>query len=174
MRASNFAEEWQMSADTKLYCQKIHRQKNPETNNWNGTIRQNMHMRITNTRWTEDYFEIQFEDTSQCICIQSGIHHVDFQQVVGIHTNLHTNRISGIFIDKGVYDEVLTPTLCYDHTTDNLTVNLVTPESIPPHEPPPSYDEPRITLLPLAHFSNSIGAIRIHNASQHVAMNEML
>lgn len=128
-------------------------------------------MKITKTRWRENKFEILFEDTTQCICFQSGIQHIDFEQTVGIHTNAHTYRISGIFIDKGVYDEVFTPTLCYDATTDNLTINLVTQANIPPQDPPPTYDEPRISLLQLAHFPNSIGAIRIHNASQHVAIN---
>ena len=135
--------------------------------------RSNMPIRITNTKRREDGFEVHFEDMTRCICIQSGIFHNDFDQVVGLYINLHTYKMSGFFINNvNGYDQVFTPALSYDAHTDNLTINLVTPESIPFQDPPPTYYEPRITLLGLAGLPSSVGAIRIHNASLHVPMSE--
>lgn len=140
---------------------------------WERKQQQNMPMRITDTRRHDNRFEVHFEDMSRCICIQSGIFHNEFDQVVGLYTNLHTYKMSGFFINHvNGYDEVFTPALSYDAHTDNLTINLVTPESIPFQDPPPSYNEPRVTLLGLAGLPSSVGAIRIHNASLYVPMNE--
>ena len=123
--------------------------------------------RIFNTHHAGDTLIIDFVDPLQCIDIHYGVFTRGVRQVVGVLQDLPTNTISGLTITKASDLDVINAR--YDAIHDFFTIYLTEPQSIPLQDPPPCYDEPRLSLFTLPGVETRIAAIRIFGASINVS-----